>query len=177
MTFIDRWLQDWRVSKAIPFIQGELLDIVCHDGSIFERFQHASYVGVDRKLEAEPAPHLIESELVEFRPGRTFDTIACLASFEHFDASERKQFWRVVRDSLRVGGRLVMTVPHPLVDHVLCVGKRAGLLDGMEDHQHRDVKSIDVIQEAISHGLELLVHQPFQLGLNHLLVFQQESAT
>jgi hypothetical protein len=73
---------------------------------------------------------------------------------------------------LRPGGRLVITVPSPAVDHILHVGMALRLLDGMETHQHHgfDPRRVPEIFATAGFGVETA--RRFQLGLNNLFVLR-----
>lgn len=176
---IDRWLQRWRIAKALPFVRpgDRLLDVGCYDRSLIDRAlpRIERAVGID--LEAAPS----RGDRVEILRGAfpgghrfedgAFDCITMLAVLEHVDAPEA-----LARECARVlapGGRLVVTVPHPFVDVLLDGMMALRLIDGMatEEHHGFDVGRTRTIFEQA--GLALVRDRRFQLGLNRLFVFER----
>jgi SAM-dependent methyltransferase len=176
---LDRLLQRWRISKALPWVRrgDRLLDLGCYDGMLLRRAAEriARGVGVDPLVEPERDGKL---EVVRGRvPGEprfedeSFDCITMLAVLEHI--AQREELARECSRVLAPGGRVVITVPRPAVDRVLAVLKRLRLIHGMslEEHSGYDVeRTCPIFQGA---GLRLVVRRPFQLGLNCLFVFEK----
>jgi 2-polyprenyl-3-methyl-5-hydroxy-6-metoxy-1,4-benzoquinol methylase len=181
MRATDRVLQQWRIRRALPWVRpgGHVLDVGCSDGELFRLAgdRIASGVGVDllpasqwrggahvqRRTGAFPAA---------VRDGETFDAIVMLAVVEHVDEPELKTWAAECARLLRPGGRLVITVPSPAVDHILHVGMALRLLDGMETHQHHgfDPRRVPEIFATAGFGVETA--RRFQLGLNNLFVLR-----
>ena len=164
---------------ALPWVRpgDRLLDVGCYDRVLMERAERrvASAVGVDPLIENGQDGKLrwVAGRFpddVAFEPG-SFDCIALLAVLEHVEhpavlatACER---------ALAPGGRVVLTVPHPLVDALLDLLIRLRLADGMAEEEHHgfDVRETRPIFEAA--GFALLAARSFQLGLNRLFVFEK----
>ncbi len=164
---------------ATPFIRSgdRLLDIGCYDRSLIDsvRTQISSAVGID----SNALPDL--GERVEIIQGHfpdehrfddaAFDSITLLAVLEHVDdpAALATECERI----LAPGGRLILTVPHPMVDIVLDALMFLKIADGMsaEEHHGFDVGLTQSIFEKAS--LPLYCKRRFQLGLNRLYVFEK----
>jgi hypothetical protein len=169
----DRLLQAWRYSKAKPFTSGTVLDVGCYDGTFLSQLPGPGHVGIDVSLKSI-RPGLYQLKLNEFDCTQTFDTITCLATYEHFDDYDIQAFWLLAKRYVTPFGRVVMTVPHPWVDPIIQLGKKLRVLDGMDEHQHRPVDSKVLSQKALEHGFVLVKQKAFQLGLNRLYVFEQK---
>lgn len=175
MKFLDHCLRDWRYSKAKPFIWESLLDIGCHDGSLLLRHDLTRKQGIDILIpEKFKTPDLIETTLAELKLDGEFKTITCLATYEHFSFDERESFWCHIRQHLAPNGLLVMTIPRPTVDKIIKIGRFLKLMDGMDDHQHTEVRDHEIMHFA--HGAQLVSErqETFQLGLNRLFVFRKK---
>lgn len=180
MKHLDRFLQRWRIHKALPYIaQGSrLLDIGTADGALFRMFPGLrDSAGIDMELEHGKLPNLPH---VRFYQGlfpddlpapSTFDVITMLATLEHIPADRLDALAAACAEHLRPGGHLIITVPSPAVDSILPVLQRLGLIDGMSTEQHHgfDVRQTPAIFE--SKNFTLVTRRSFQLGLNHLFVF------
>lgn len=170
----DKLLRQWRFSKARPHVRGSLLDVGCHDGSFLRSIESPRRIGVDILVpQTKNDVCMKQTNLEHFTVEESFETITCLATYEHLSVSERASFWLLVHKHLVAEGQLIMTVPHRWVDHILKACKFIGLLRGMEDQQHTDVNADDLIKEAYRHKLTLERFERFQFGLNRLFIFRR----
>lgn len=186
MTYLDRVLQRWRIRKAARYIPSasRVLDIGTADGALFRSITEVSdSVGIDTNLDSENLPR---PSRVQFLQGLfpqslpaacRFDIITMLATLEHIPSNALDSLAADCAKYLRPGGRLILTVPSPLVDKILTVLQELRLIHGMAVEQHYgfDVRSTPFI--FVPHGFKLLIHSRFQLGLNHLFVFERDSST
>jgi SAM-dependent methyltransferase len=100
-----------------------------------------------------------------------FDVITMLAVLEHIPPPQQAALAAACASALKPGGRVIITVPSPVVDRILPVLRSLRLIDGMslEEHYGFDARRLpEVFQTS---GFKLLRHRRFQLGLNHLFVF------
>ena len=180
MTWLDRSLQKWRIRKARRELPpgARVLDIGTHDGTLF-CLTRARGVGIDPELVAvTPIPGVMlvkgsfPKDLPEL-PDESFDTVVALAVVEHVPESELPILAETISRLLVPNGPLIMTVPSPVVDTILHVLMRLHLVAGMEAHQHHgfQVNSLDDIFTAPL--WRRTKHRTFQLGLNHLFVFER----
>jgi SAM-dependent methyltransferase len=179
---LDRFIRDRRIAQAVRFLPtaGRILDVGCHDGALFRRLGPLvrDGVGVDPCFTAPaggPGYRLIHGRFpadVPLEPG-SFDAITMLAVLEHLDRDEQNAAAAAAHDLLRPGGRLILTVPSPHVDLLLAVMIRLRLLHGMDAEAHHgfDPDEVEPLFEAT--GLRLVARRRFQLGLNHLFVFER----
>lgn len=181
MKTLDRLLQGWRIRKASAHIPpgSRLLDVGCGDGALFRRLgsRLREGFGVDPALERRH-----EWDRFRLEPGTLrglsrdmglFDVITLLAVLEHVAEDQIGAFAAGCAGWLRPGGRLIVTVPSPRVDVILAGLRRLGLVEGirLEEHHGFDPgRTRALFEEA---GLELRRHGRFQLGLNHLFVFEK----
>jgi len=183
MRAADRWLQRRRILMAAPYVHPSerLLDIGCGDGAFIEhvRARVASAVGIDPLAEACRYDNITILRGAVPGDGRfeaeSFDCIAMLATLEHVADPAA-----VSRDCFRLltpGGRLVATVPHRAVDHVLPVLIRLGLSDAMELGPHRTIDQDATKRLFSAVGFRLVVQTAFELGLNRLYVFEKLPST
>jgi SAM-dependent methyltransferase len=181
MNGVDRWLQSKRISEALRWMPSgaDVLDVGCSDGALF-RHPSSSFrsgVGIDTdQADSWPiGPY-------EFRRGEfpeaikktdSFDAVVMLAVVEHVSSDVRKIWASTVPTLLRERGRLIITVPAPVVDRILDIGIRFRLLDGMDAEHHHGFDPRVIPQEFASKPMRLLNASRFELGLNHLFVFER----
>jgi SAM-dependent methyltransferase len=183
MTGLDRALQKWRIAEAAQHIPpgARVLDIGSSNGALFEQLgpRIGAGVGIDPTLKSNSSKgrnRLISGFFPADLPNEEpFDVIAMLAVLEHFPAGQYAALREGCRRLLKPGGRLVITVPSAFVDHILKVLKALRLIDGMslEEHHGYDVQQTTGIFSPPE--FRLLTHRSFQLGLNHLFVFERVS--
>lgn len=177
MQAMDRVLQNWRIRQAGRFIRDgdKLLDVGCFDGCLLQRYRPK----LKRAAGLDPLVVPFQSEEFEIYadvlPGKvrfedeSFTCITMLAVLEHVE-----DIGELVRECSRIlapGGRVILTVPHPLVDEILEWLIRLKIVGGMslEEHHHFDVRETAPAFEK--EGFETSVSSSFQLGLNRLFVF------
>jgi SAM-dependent methyltransferase len=180
---LDRVLQRWRISKAGRHVpaRARLLDVGTFDGSLFRQLGHrlTGGVGIDPVL-AEPIIPLPGTTFVRGHfpddlpddPG-TFDAITMLAVVEHIPADVQRAWAAASADLLRPGGRLLITTPAPAVDRILDVLRAVRVIDGMSLEEHYGFDPRLVPERFDVPGLRLARRERFQLGLNHLFVFER----
>ncbi|HEX2192312.1 MAG TPA: methyltransferase domain-containing protein [Acidimicrobiales bacterium] len=183
MNGLDRYLQKLRIEAALPWVPpgSHVLDVGCADGALFRLGDSriASGVGIDTTEWDGWVGGRYERRLGEFpgavRADERFDAVTMLAVVEHVPEAEVTRWADAVPRMLRPGGRLVITAPDPLVDHILHVGIRLRLLDGMEAHAHHGFDPRQLPEIFSGPELELERRRRFELGLNHLFVFSRRS--
>src|SRR5205823_12169587 len=74
---------------------------------------------------------------------------------------------------LQPGGRVIITVPAPLVDAVIAGLRRLRLADGMSLDEHHGFDPRTTPDIFTRHGFFLEYRRRFQLGLNNLYVFRK----
>jgi SAM-dependent methyltransferase len=179
---VDDIIRDVRVAQAVRVIPlgARVLDVGCHDGALFRRLGPAlrDGIGLDPALRGPLTGDRYRLEPGSFptdapdEPGG-FDIVTMLAVLEHLTSEEQKVAAEAAHRLLADGGLLILTVPSPLVDRLLHGLTRLRVLDGMEAEQHHGFDPAEVIPLMEAVGLRLLRHRRFELGLNHLFVFER----
>lgn len=179
MKWLDGFIRDLRIRQALPFIKlgDRLLDIGCFDQTLLKLVEArvASAVGVDPLAESSKRGKI--TIMKGTIPGSitladgSFDCITMLAVLEHIPNTPA-----VAAECARLlapGGRLIITVPKPQVDHILHVLGKLRLIDGMslDEHHGYDVEKTQPIFESA--GMTLTRRKNFELGLNCLFVFSK----
>jgi SAM-dependent methyltransferase len=179
----DVILQHWRIRMAARHLPQEahVLDIGCCDGLLFSVLKDriASGVGVDSDSVPEDYGdfRFTRGRAPEDLPsGETFDAITMLAVLEHIPADAQRNLaedcWALLNDN----GQVIVTVPSPKVDSLIHLGKRLGILDGMQEHEHYGFEPSQTVQLFVDRGFTLRSARRFQFGLNNLFVFAKVSS-
>lgn len=183
MRMLDNILRNWRVRKAVAHVRsgGRLLDVGCFDGHLLRtvRDRVGWAIGIDPltppgrrdgvEFVRDSFPANVDLEEA------SFDCITLLAVLEHMSDPQcvAAECFRL----LRPGGRVVITVPSPQVDHVLAVLRALRLVDGMSLEQHHGFEVSETATVFEKAGFELTRRERFQLGLNNLFVFSKPLQT
>lgn len=179
MRAVDRILQRWRIREASPYVRhgDRLLDIGCYDAALINEVlpRVTAAVGVDPLVPARCNGNV--TILQGTFPGElpldpeSFDCITMLALIEHVE--DPVALSRACARLLKPGGRIVMTVPHPLVDYILHALVWVGASDpaDLEGHHGFDLNQIERL--FVDAGLRSVAQRRFQLGLNRLFVFEK----
>jgi SAM-dependent methyltransferase len=184
MKTLDRALRQLRFRQAVPQIASgaRVLDVGTHDGALLRTLGRriSSGVGIDPALSPELVGehgHLrfvrgFFPDAVEGEP--PFDVITMLAVLEHLPNEEIPTIAVACRQVLRPGGRVVATVPSPMVDSILHVLEKFRLVDAhdMAIGQHHMLDPELVRTSFQSSGFTTVVDRSFEFGLNHLFVFE-----
>lgn len=184
MTKIDRLLQRWRFAKAARFIPGgaRVLDVGSDDGALFEYLgdRLGSGVGVDPSVAEAPSNgrwRVIAGHFPGDVPAERFDVITALAVLEHVPEEKLTAFRNACIDHLEPGGRFIATVPSPAVDRILHMLERLRLIHGMALHEHHGFEASSTPAVLSAPELRLVRARRFQLGLNHLFVFERPAVS
>ena len=155
-----------------------MLDVGSADGALFRvlRGRHVGGVGIDPDSPEQrtyPEVRFIHGRFPEdLATDERFDVITILAVFEHLDDEAQRRAVRACSRLVRPGGRVVVTVPEPAVDHIVHALARVGLIAGMALHEHHGYAPRETPGRFADAGFSLERHERFQLGLNNLFVFR-----
>jgi hypothetical protein len=183
MTLVDRLLQQWRMKVGLRWLEGDVrvIDVGAHEGELFDALGERLRFGFGIEplcLSAlEAARFRIEPGLFPaMRPReKEWDAITMFAVLEHIPRTEHVALADACFDLLRVGGRVVITVPSKAVDHILWMLRSLRIIEGMSLEQHFGFEVTETLTIFSPPRFRLLRHRRFQLGLNHLFVFEKVS--
>lgn len=180
MKWLDYRLQQERTRRVVPYVHpgARVLDIACADGALFRLLGDRVGSGVGIDMDRVPAStaryqYIRGSFPAALPAGEPFDVVAALAVLEHIPEQDQPGFAAGCAGALRPGGRLVVTVPSPLVDDLLRMMKVVRVVDGMRDDQHYGFNPEKAVAMFEKTGLLMERHSRFQLGLNNLFVFRK----
>ncbi len=181
MKYLDIFLQKWRMRKAAQFVppNSSILDIGCEDGYFFTYFNHlVSYgVGIDPYLDQDKEYanyKLIKGHFPsQFYLSLSFDVVLMIATIEHLPLQNQIDTINSCYQLLKPNGRIILTIPAPLVDIILIVLKKLGLVEARSLHEHYgfEVSQINLLFDKNDWNLYHKEH--FQLGLNHIFIFEK----
>jgi|SRR5579871_2978191 len=181
MTFLDRWLQQQRIKKAVPFIpeNSVVLDIGCHNGELLKFIQEKIQLGfgIDPLLAQNSNTNkikLIKGNFpADWKEPQKMNCITALAVIEHLPEKILKIFANKCFDSLQKNGFLILTIPSKKTDTLLAILKKLRLIKGMSLEEHHGFDPANTRPIFESAGFVLIQHTPFQSGFNNLFVFQK----
>jgi 2-polyprenyl-3-methyl-5-hydroxy-6-metoxy-1,4-benzoquinol methylase len=180
MRWLDRKIRDARFAKARPFVEvgDDVLDVGCSDGDMFRQWDDliGRGIGIDPDLTATTTIGRHELRPGSFPDGADdveCDVVTILAVLEHVPPDQYEALADACARVLRPGGRVIVTVPSPLVDRILDVLIAVRLIDGMHAEEHHGFVPADTAEIFGGARFELVRHRTFQLRLNNLYVFRR----
>ena len=181
MKQLDRFIQRWRMRQALRFVptDARVIDIGAHEGELFTALGKA----LERGFGIEPLRQT-KLDAVNFTvvpgffpavrpPEKGWNAITMLAVLEHIPTAEQPVLASACHELLKPGGRVIITVPSKAVDHILAVLRWLHLIDGMSLEEHYGFEPADTEKIFSAPGFRLIHRSRFQLGLNHLFVFER----
>lgn len=140
-----------------------------------------AYVGIDRNAALVQALRLsyplnvfycVDLSEDELPGPREVDTIVLAAVVEHLDRP--LDVIRRLVERLRLGGRLILTTPHPSGASILSFGAWVRILSQGAHEEHGPllgrVELLGLLRQA---GLSPVVYRRFLLGLNQIIVAER----
>jgi SAM-dependent methyltransferase len=178
MTWLDRYGQRLRIRRARAYIPAgaKVLDVGCGDGELFRQLEDVIGAGVGIDPLA-PAASSSRFRFVrglfpaDFNSEEEFDVVVGLAVFEHLEPPEQAALADACHRCLRPGGRVILTIPSPVVDPILHVLQRLRLGDAETLHEHHGFDPAQTAAIFERAGFSLHVRRHFELLLNNLFVF------
>ena len=178
MDWVDRLGRWWRIRKAERYITlgATVLDVGCGDGALFRQLgaRIGTGVGVDPNApDSGGGSHTFVRDRFPTAHHLTgpFDVVTCLAMLEHVQIDEQPALAAELRRLVRPGGRVIVTVPSPLVDPIVDVLRFLHLGEGVACEQHYGFEPGQTRPLFEAAGFRTEVAKRFQLGLNNLFVF------
>jgi hypothetical protein len=186
MTSLDRFIQNWRLRVGLRCLEGEplrVIDVGAHQGECFVALGDRLQAGFGIEPLAKTSTKTTHFEIQPgffpaVRPAEgEWDAITLFAVLEHIPRSEHLALADACFDLLRVGGRIIITVPSAMVDSILWVLKSLRLIDGMSLEEHFGFEAAETVNVFPPPRFRLVQHQRFQMGLNHLFVFEKKPSS
>jgi len=181
MKRLDRFIQRWRMRQAMRFIpeRARLIDIGAHEGELFTALgpQLERGFGIEplRSKNREGANFIVVPGFFPAsRPAeKDWNSVTMLAVLEHIPRAAQPALVDACHELLRPGGRVIITVPAKAVDYILATLRLFRLIDGMSLEEHYGFEPADTVKIFDAPRFRLIHRSTFQLGLNHLYVFER----
>jgi len=183
MRFVDHVLQDWRIRQAKKHLSGaaRVIDVGAFKGELFQAMgdQLQEGFGVEPlcdEVMTRSNWSINPGYFPATRPEREdWDAITMLAVLEHVPRDQQEDLAVACHTLLRDGGRVIVTVPGPAVDHILAVLRKLRIIDGMSLEEHFGFEPDETEKVFAPPRFDLVHRSSFQLGLNHLFVFEKRA--
>jgi len=175
LKLLDRALQRLRIRRVRRHIRsGDIvLDFGCNDGRLFHLLGHLMDGGIG--IDHEPCSVDIwkgTEENFQFQLGGLelltrenllqVNLVTALAVVEHLQEWQISEFARRLAELIEPNGLILVTIPHPMVDHIVHLGIALKLLSGesIDDHHGLDPRTARNLIENERWRLEALDEIP-----------------
>ncbi|MGB3865116.1 MAG: class I SAM-dependent methyltransferase [Xanthobacteraceae bacterium] len=173
---LSPFLRQQRISAALPYVKGRVLDIGCGSGALAEHVDRHNYVGIDIDSTSIAAARnnypSHDFRLASQIENERYDTIIALAVIEH--VSDPAAFLATLKKNLHQtpDARIICTTPHPSMDWIHWVGSRVGLFSQSANDEHEELLGRQKL-EAVGAAAELKVmaYHRFLFGANQIVSY------
>jgi 2-polyprenyl-3-methyl-5-hydroxy-6-metoxy-1,4-benzoquinol methylase len=182
MKYVDRVLQNWRIRRCRQFVPqpARVIDVGAFEGELFTALgdELTEGFGIEPLIET-PTQGSKWSIYPGYFPATSptdgdWDAVTMLAVLEHIPRDQQEGLAQACFDLLKPGGRVIITVPSEMVDHILDLLRKLRLIDGMSLEEHFGFEPEETLQIFAQPRFKLLHRGRFQLGLNNLFVFERQ---
>jgi 2-polyprenyl-3-methyl-5-hydroxy-6-metoxy-1,4-benzoquinol methylase len=176
---LSPFLRRRRLTVALPFLSGKILDVGCGAGELARHVSPSCYVGMDldeaslSMARRHHPHHVFVRELPSAVPGG-FETIVALAVIEHVKhpAEFVRRLARLLAPSPQAA--VVLTTPHPLFAWVHATGARLGLFSRQAHEEHEAMLGRRQLEALCAEcGMTVAVYRKFLGGANQLAVIKR----
>jgi 2-polyprenyl-3-methyl-5-hydroxy-6-metoxy-1,4-benzoquinol methylase len=189
LKLLDCVLQRLRIRRVRRHIRsGDIvLDFGCNDGRLFQQLGHlmAGGIGIDHEpcsgdiwkgMEENFQFQLGGLELLTRENLPQVNLVTALAVVEHLQEGQISEFARRLAELIEPNGRILLTIPHPMVDHIVHLGMALKLLSGVSIDDHHGLNPHTAKDLIEKEGWHLEHWTRFQIGLNNEMLFFRTSS-
>ena len=176
---LSPFLRQQRYLQASKHIHATdaVLDLGCGSGRLKEYLHpDTQYFGLDtEKCWNGNQPHLFVNKVEDPLPSvlrkKTFTFVSALAILEHL--KQPIDLFVTASKVLPVGGKLVLTTPHPIGRKIHDWGAKLGLFSREASEEHEKfLDRVDMMKIAHRVGFKMIFYRRFLFGMNQIAVFQ-----
>jgi len=168
-----------RARRAIPYVQGRVLDVGCGAGTIVGFLpRDIDYVGVDsyrvgvqELLDNHPgvSAYVLDIQRETVSCQEPFDTVLALALIEHLERPQ--DFLDLYLPLLAPGGSIVITTPTRLGDRVHRLLQVVGITNpGVSEVHHHIYCLPELVSLLTGRELKVVASRRFQMGMNQIVI-------
>jgi len=175
--FFSPILRNFRISKAIPYIHGNVLDVGCGTGYLANYIEPQNYTGFDISIDLIK----IAKNLHPFHKFSTsmpsddckFDTIIGLAVIEHIKEPITLMNQLTGLLSNDSNSKIILTTPNPKFEWIHDYGSKINLFSRHANEEHESLLDYWMLNEiAKKSNLKLIVYKKFLFGANQLFILK-----
>jgi len=177
----SNFLQKQRTKKALPYLNGRILDLGCGEGNIIKYVGNKSYVGIDinrKKVEKLSSKfHSFKFIVADLNSGQIFlkekvDTVLMLALIEHL--KDPAKIFFLLKQVMREDSLLIITTPSKLGGKIHELGAKLGLFSSEASKEHEKIYSFEEMKELLEkNGFYIELFSEFEFGLNQFFLVKR----
>lgn len=170
--FLGKHLENTRIKKVLPHVNGKLLDIGCGNNMLTKAYGNG--IGVDVYDWGNVDLIVEDTASLDFND-KTFNTITIIAALNHIPNRQEvlKECYRLLDEN----GLLIITMIPPLISTIWHFLRKPWDIDqserGMKDGEVYGMSKKDIITLMSHNNFKLVKCQSFMLKINTLFIFQK----
>lgn len=169
---LSPWLRNRRIKAVKPYLQGKILDFGCGIGALADICTDKAYTGLDvdkESIEIARNRHPDLTFISNLPDDEQFDVITMLAVIEHI--KEPAELLKKISAILKPKGKILITTPHPCIEHFHRLGTKIRLFSAEAYHEHENLIDRNEMNNILEKTeLKLLHYNRFLFGANQLFI-------
>ena len=172
--YVGKKLENIRINKILPHIEGELLDIGCGNNELTKAYGKG--VGVDVHDWGNVDVIVEDTSNIDVFEDKKFNTITIVAALNHIPnrGDVINECHRLLDDK----GKLVITMIPPIISTIWHVLRKPWDIDqserGMKEGEVYGMKKKEIISLMEERNFSLIKNEGFMLNINQLFVFEKK---
>lgn len=169
---LGKKLEEFRINKVLPFIEGNLLDIGCGNNMLTKTYGKGTGVDVH---DWGSVDIIVEDTSKIPLDNESFDTATIIAALNHIPNREDviKECHRLLKNE----GKMIITMIPPTISTIWHVLRKPWDVDqterGMKEGEVYGMTKKEIISLFENNGFKLVLNKGFMLKINQLYVFKK----
>lgn len=171
---LGKCLMNWRIRKALPYVNGFLLDVGCGTNDLIKKYDGKG-IGADVYQWGDVDVLIDDSGSLPFN-NNAFNTVTIIAALNHI--KNRTMLLSETHRVLKNQGRLILTMIPPRISKIWHFLRRPWDVDqrarGIGEGEVFGLTAKEIRSFLKNAGFEILSENRFMFGINRIFVSQKK---